>query len=507
MARENQGLQITLIVFVMLTIILGVTTYLFYRQYDETLKAKLASDATATKNEQQASSSAADVEELKRLIGAAKTESVSAIADTFKKDMENFGATYPEESRFYRNLLEKMQNTINEKNAELTDVKSAIPKLTDDYQTREAARTLQVKQFEESSAKAKADLEAEQAKYQGERERINRDKTEVETKAQAAQKEADAKIAKAQTEIQKAKDEGKKKGDIIERQAVKIESYEADKIEGAANGEITWVNQRNSTVWLNLGRADALMRQVTFSVYPADLTNLTIKGKKASIEVTQILGDHLAEARVLEDDIANPITPGDKIYTPLWNPGAKRHFALAGLLDLDGDGKSDLQTVMNLIAINGGVVDCYVADSGKDKNKQVGRITVNTNCLILGERPTEGNADQIPAFSKVMDDAKLLRLQTVQLADMLQRMGWKNLTPVVRFGRGANPKDFRAKSDDDVTKKSTGTVSSIFQKRDPMKVGDVKESNKAKESGTTTDKKPASSTTPSGGGAGMYHRF
>ena len=31
MARENQGLQIALIVFVMLTIILGVTTYLFFR--------------------------------------------------------------------------------------------------------------------------------------------------------------------------------------------------------------------------------------------------------------------------------------------------------------------------------------------------------------------------------------------------------------------------------------------------------------------------------------------
>ncbi len=506
MARENQGLQITLIVFVMLTIILGVTTYLFYRQYDETLKAKLASDAAATKNEQQAASSAADVVELKRMIGA-KTESVSAIADTFKKDMENFGATYPEESRFYRNLLEKMQNTINEKNAELTDAKLAIPKLTDDYQTFKDAQILQVKQFEDSSEKAKTDLLAEQAKYQGERERIYRDKTEVETKAQAAQKEAEAKIAKAQSDAQKAVSEGKKMAEIVDRQAVKIETYEADKIEGTASGEITWVNQRNSTVWLNLGRADALMRQVTFSVYPADLTNLTIKGKKASIEVTQILGDHLAEARVLEDDIADPITPGDKIYTPLWSPGAKRHFALAGLMDVDGDGKSDLQTVMNLIAINGGVVDCYVADSGKDKNKQVGRITVNTNCLILGERPTEGNADQIPAFSKVMDDAKQLRLQTVQLVDMLQRMGWKNLTPVVRFGLGANPKDFRAKPDDDVPKKSTGTVSSIFQKRDPMKVGDVKESNKAKESGTTTDKKPASSTTPSGGGAGMYHRF
>ncbi len=40
MARENQGLQIGLIIFVMLTIVLGVTTYLFFRQYEEaTIKA------------------------------------------------------------------------------------------------------------------------------------------------------------------------------------------------------------------------------------------------------------------------------------------------------------------------------------------------------------------------------------------------------------------------------------------------------------------------------------
>jgi preprotein translocase subunit YajC len=38
MARENQALQIALITFVILTLLLGVTTYLFFRQYDEQFK-------------------------------------------------------------------------------------------------------------------------------------------------------------------------------------------------------------------------------------------------------------------------------------------------------------------------------------------------------------------------------------------------------------------------------------------------------------------------------------
>ena len=49
MARENQGLQIALIIFVMLTIILGVTTFLYVRQYGEA--AKNASEMEQKANE------------------------------------------------------------------------------------------------------------------------------------------------------------------------------------------------------------------------------------------------------------------------------------------------------------------------------------------------------------------------------------------------------------------------------------------------------------------------
>ena len=41
MARESQGLQVLLIVFVMLTVVLGVTTYLYCKRADEATKAVL----------------------------------------------------------------------------------------------------------------------------------------------------------------------------------------------------------------------------------------------------------------------------------------------------------------------------------------------------------------------------------------------------------------------------------------------------------------------------------
>ena len=110
MARENQGLQIALIVFVMLTIVLGVTSYLFYRQYDEADGKAKANLAKANEATRRADKNEEDINTLKKLVGVATTDKVDTIATTiFSEDMQKYGGSYPEEARFYRPLLEKMQ--------------------------------------------------------------------------------------------------------------------------------------------------------------------------------------------------------------------------------------------------------------------------------------------------------------------------------------------------------------------------------------------------------------
>ena len=49
-----------------------------------------------------------------------------------------------------------------------------------------------------------------------------------------------------------------------------------------------WVNQRSGTVWINLGRADALERQTTLQRLLGRFLRLGKATKKASIEVTKI---------------------------------------------------------------------------------------------------------------------------------------------------------------------------------------------------------------------------
>ncbi len=469
MARENQGLHIILIVFVMLTIVLGVTSYVFYRRSDEAaLRAETNADEAGKLSNDNAKLED-DLNALKRMIGANESEKVVEINKQFEEDMKNYGSAYPADARFYSPLLEKMLKTIEEKNTDLSSAKEEIKRLDNLYAQREESKDPQLKQFAEARDKAAKDLAEERTKFTSEVERKNVEAEKLHEQMQQQRKTSADKIAQVRSELQKTESLADKRGTVIDKQAEIIEEFTKGKIE-APDGEVLWANQREGTVWINLGRADALRRQVTFSVYPAGNTNLTVDDKKGSVEVTHVLGEHLAEARVLEDEVGDPIVPGDKIHTVLWNAGRKRHFALAGLIDLDGDGRSDLDKMIDIIRLNGGEVDCYIADKGEKANQVVGEIDVNTNALILGKAPDErGEPAQLDAYTKILREAGQLRTPTVQLGDMLQRMGWRNVSHVVRYGRGANPEDFRAKPAEGVPRKSTGNVSDLYQKREPPK--------------------------------------
>jgi len=491
MARENQGLQIALIVSVMFTVILAASTYYCYRQWDDAETKAQSNPADAAKKAQEAAKLAGDVSKLKKAIGLTEQETVDAFDAMFQEDIGKYGAAYAEEDRVYRRLLAKMQETINERNAALADSKSQIEDLHAQIKVFEANKQPQIDDFQKARDAAAQDLAAEREKFNADRERSNQDGARLLTEVQNVRKEMAADKARAEAKMQ---EDGALIKDLIRTRDVQsdqIKKMTATTIE-SFNGEIRWVDQRNSTAWINLGRADSLPKQITFSVYPSDVTDLTTAGggKKASIEVTQILGDHLAEARILEDTISNPIIPGDKIFTPLWSPGQKKHFAIAGVIDLYGDGKSYVEHLIDIIKLNDGVVDAYI---DPETNKIVGAITVNTRFLILGDEPSEKMVGQIDAFSKMNESAKRMGVQTLQLGELLQRIGWKNLSPVVRYGPGLNPKDFAPKPESGTAPKSTGNVTELFKPRRPP--GGTPE-------GTGPDKKK-----PVGGPSNLYHRF
>jgi hypothetical protein len=473
MARENQGLQIALIVLVMLTIILGVTSFIFFRQYEEASQKYDDEQKKAFDSGQASKNLADECTELKRLMGFASDQTemkLDQITPEFDRDMETYcGINFPKEKRTYHDVLAYLYQTIQDKNSELDEVKANLQKLNDKYEVREASKDPQIKQFEERAETAEANLATVTAT-------AKTDRTNITNAQEALQKERDkdrTQAAAKLTAMEKQRD--KVVGDLDTQRM--LNTRLADEIVvltkptfETPDGEVRFVDQHKGTVYINLGWGDSLARQTTFSVYPADVSNLAKATVKADIEVTEVLAEHLAEARITKDVATDPIMPGDKINTPLWSPGEKKHFALTGFMDLDEDGKSDQQTVRNLIASNGGVVDCWPDETGKIH----GQMTFDTRYLVLGADPSEvrgvdakNQSALIKAHTKMTKDAEKLGIQKITLGELLQQMGWVNQAPVVTFGRGANPKDFRAKPPGGVNPVSSGNVSELFQPRRP----------------------------------------
>lgn len=465
MARENQGLQIALIIFVMLTIVLGVTTFLFFRRYEEAeIKAKAAQEQ-ATKESTRASAKSEEANRLKQLMGFAVTDEIPAIEAKFAEDMQLYAGTFTEDQRFYRPLVKQLFDTITARNTELTALKAEIQQLKDALAVREASKDGQIQTLDAAMKKAGDDLVAERNKFNDDRRQLTAAQQQVADALAKARKEAQDALGKLEAQLTDAANRLNRMSTLLTSTTKKLDEVTKETMD-VPDGEIRWVNQRNGTVWINLGHADNLTRQMSFSVFAADATDLSSGGKKGSIQVTQILGDHLAEARIVEDTISNPIMPGDKIFTPLWNAGEKKRFAITGFCDLDGDGRSDIDQVRQLIELNGGIVDAWTDDKGEIH----GQITVNTRYLVLGEQPGErGAAGTIAGFTKMVGEAEKLGIQKIPLPDLLQRMGWRNQSPVIRYGAGANPADFRPKADD--AGRATSGPGGAFRPRTPPRPG------------------------------------
>ena len=78
-------------------------------------------------------------------------------------------------------------------------------------------------------------------------------------------------------------------------------------------GKVRLVQQQKAIVWIDMGRADGLSPKTTFNVHSVDASGGITARRKGVIQVTLLLGDHLAEARIIEDAESDPIVPGNHI--------------------------------------------------------------------------------------------------------------------------------------------------------------------------------------------------
>lgn len=472
-ARENQGLQIAVMIFFLLVVLLAVTTYVYFKisTDQEVALNNLRTEKQAI--EKSASDAVNEIIQLRKLmgfnaeadkqpLGNPEAPEPDSILATFKADMEKYGQNI--EKQDYREIISVMNDALLA--AQAAEAASKVKEVAASTQFKdvESTKDAQVVVFRQDATKAGSDLTAASDSFKTTVDELDKTKGELAGQLEAKRNEMDEQVAAITKERDAYAAQVTKLTQLNKALTERQKDTSSPTISESPDGDITWVNQRSRVVWINLGSDDRLERQTVFSVFPVDTNDSPdLSRKKGNIEVTRILDGRMAEARIVDDNVADPILPGDKIISPVWDRGRSEGFALAGFMDIDGDGRSDRNKIRELIKQSGGRIDAEVDDKGK----LTGKIEITTRYIILGNPPDEKstNPELLDNFSKLTGDAQDLTVEKISVQKFVQQMGFRPEERTVPLGRGARPDDFIAKPADGVNQRSTGNTSESFKPR------------------------------------------
>lgn len=472
----------TAITFFLTTVILGITTYVSMK--DASTKGSTAIENNA---KMQASDTALrkvneEVQAMKTAIGAQLDQAydpqtptnANTVVGLFNQKLIELGGEHRGANGL--DTLDKLRTALNTMTADRDNIKATLEKTNTELLALRDQYQKTVDSSEDKYKTAKTDLTTEQTRF---KEQVDQKEAEVTTLRND--------YNQAQTELQQEKDsreaERKKGAEDIQKLIANIERLRRQLLDTTresfenAQGKIVRVDSSTDLVWINLGERDFLRPRISFSVYAKDVPGVArgpqdVKGK---IEVTRILNQYTAEARIVYEDFKRPITQGDLIYTPLWKPGRVEVFSIVGLIDLDGDGRSDRETLHQIMAVNNARFDNEINDKGEpvDANGNVlsddekGHVSEQTKFLILGDIPDETtlvNDDEKAAAQAINKEAKRLQdeaiingVDIIKLNEFLSYVGYQPKRRLFQAGQ-EKPFNLQAGRPDRPTV-STGQVS------------------------------------------------
>jgi len=492
--RESQGLQIALILFVMITVVLAVTTFVFYRKAEE-----MTADVAKAKQERESAKAFGEEQSywnqyFMHILGAKPMtdaalavvlqsvegdEAMAAVHASYQADIKTYGEGLPQDRVNYRDLPANILQQVRKLNTANTDLNLDNVRLIDKEDKTRKDSLEQVDLARKNEQTAVDDLATARTEFNTDRDALKATQLTQFATYQAAIKEKTTLVATREKTITDREREIKNLDNTITKQKDTITELRDEPFE-APDGRIAWVNQASRTVWVNLGMADGLRRQTTFSVYDHDAMNVApgaggkegdgeeaskrkIDERKGMIEITRIIDQHLAEARIVDDYTADPILPGDQVFSPAWKPGRKVRFALVGFMDIDGDTRSDRDLVRNIISMGGGQIDAEVHDDGATE----GELSANTRYLVRGDQPDVSDAKVAAAYTNLIGQAQTLGIQEINLLMLLDLMGYKAEVRTIGLGKNADPLQFKAEPDEGRARTSSGNVSDVFKERRP----------------------------------------
>lgn len=489
-SSKPTAVHFALVFFVMTTLILALVSYLTGKEFADKSAEVQRQSEELNRLQTSVSNSLDEINTLKELLGyqfeevGSPQETENTVYGAAVQDLVNLGREQVQPSpqqptvaatlQSLRSALNASQNQVSTQQSGLQDTESRLEQELTSYRNR--VQELQTSQ-EESETQLQR-LVTERDELLGEKDReiakwrqdYRNELVEKQTlldELERVRNEKNSVIADLENVV-----------DHLRDQLNELENLSFDR----PDGKIVRVDNTTRTVWIDLGTADNLQKQVSFSVYTKAHHGVA-RGRediKAKIEVTRIRGPKLAEARIIDEDLRRPIQEGDPIHTPLWSRGMSPYYSFVGVLDMNGDGKSDRELLHSVLQNAGAKIEVEVNDKG-ERIPEDGALSVRTKFLVIGEieDPTEypGYDDKQQEIQKVMEErSKLMseaRRQGIRVVNFPDFLSYIGFIPQQRLYVAGEDRKFtlkagaRSASTDDVmgtSRLSTGQVSEIFKR-------------------------------------------
>ena len=494
-SKDGNGIVITLSIFVLFTVLLGVAWYMTYSNSADVQRQLATAQADKTKAEGELRNLLAEKQSLQELIGnSGETDDVikAVKAEIAKRASDGSSSALPLQTAMIKTATDRDNSTVAATERSILAQTKADEVTAANTKHENTMKTLQAQVAEkEEELRKKEALHGEQL---GAREK------QIEELRKQITEEQD-KYATLQTQSSRTIDE--LENDIREkREALIVLTQKAHELEDVSfereDGRLVFVDQSSLTGSIDLGSRDQLRVGTTFSVYTKNNSGVgrrsaeDIKGK---IEVIKITGDHGAVVRILYQLPDNPLAKEDPIYSPIFSSGQKLEIAVAGLLDFDGNPGGDRDEFTRIITGANAHIAIQISDEAKlvDQNGNeatdadpIGTLmTEKTRFLIIGDLG-EANLTQDTVkqalYQKMQQHASRMRqaalnhgIRVVSLSSFMEYIGYsrKNIafTTGNRFpgvlNNGALSESITAAPR---RASSTNQVSGIFQlpKRKPQ---------------------------------------
>ena len=438
MAQSN-AVTASLVVFMGLSGILGTTTYIGAKGASETRLRTEAVKQESTDLQSQKSKADGAYKALAEKLGYAEAESFEKLEEQINSDIKGALGTVDKNTSYrdallsvgreYKHNLEEERKYAAFKEAAEGVADAHKSMTTTQQETFSDTRAQQDASY--SKARSDADDRLQDLKTASQAQTDDLANLETETKKQIeAQNQIAADFKEASDNLQ-----------TINRDL----SARVDELSNAdyerADGSVVFSDQVQKIARLNIGSKDGVRPLTTFNVFPPDTISMTTDKAKGSVQVVRTLGDHLCEAKILEDEMSNPIQSGDLVYTPLWRPGKVIRYALDYKLDVDGDGFSDVSQLVNLIQSSGAEVAAWIDDDGG----MHGEIDDDVYALVyspddVGElirrdftKSEDERAKLQSMEAEYRNKAEAKGIRMIALPDFLAAIGYKETAKITRY--------------------------------------------------------------------------